>query len=279
MSPAKQRPRAKTKTTKAKTTRAPAKTKHDPEAATFAAAAEARRGNTDAALVALRALSDETAAAAAAVAEIEAFRGNWQAAAEFATRLLARPDEVYAANIFEDCAAIVRRAAHELRSPRLIDEAVAAVPKAPRYDAMSAAVLRRSYYESRERDRKTNAAAFAKALAEAPTLPRLKGKPDELRRHCFALAASFHVDAEIMARWDAAFDKLTFDSAILAAQAFMRAGRPKDAWSAISSRRYWPVEKSQVAPVVLVVDPLLIPLMTPTNCEWILSTPRGPEAE
>jgi hypothetical protein len=149
----------------------------DPLKERRAAAAEARKGHTDAALATLRAMADGgDEAAASCVAAILAFRGEWEEAAARATSLLADPDSVYSANIFNDCAAIVRRAAVEV------------------------------------------------------------------------------------------------------ARAFMRKKQPAKAWAAIESRTWWPVEKVQVAPIELVTDFLLVPLMSKPRCQAILARPRGNES-
>ncbi len=241
------------------------------------AAAEARRGNTDAALAALRELADAgDAAASASVAELLAFSGEWEEAARRAMVLLAEPDAVYAVNVFEDCAAIVRRASEELRRPSLVEEAARLVPEshAPNRDA----VLLADFYRGREAARVAKPDKLADALKLAPTLPRLKGKPDALRRHCFSLAVAFDVDEEILARWDPNDPNLGFDQAIEVARAYARRGQLDEAWQAASSRTFWPVEACQVAPVVLLADFRLAPMMTRARCAEILARPRGPEA-
>jgi len=242
------------------------------------AAADARRGNTDVALAALRGYADlGSAAAAAAAAEILAFRGEWEEAATRATELLAQPDAVYSANIFEGCAAIVRRAAEVLDRPRLVQAAAERVPT--KLASVRDAVLLRDWFRVREETREPRPEALAEALALAPTLRRFKGKPaSELDRHCFSLAVAFDVDEQIVRRWDVRNEALGFEQAIEAARAFARRGEPERAWDAVASRTWWPIENTQVAPVELVTDYLLHPVMTAGRCEKILARPRGAPA-
>ncbi|MCC6623831.1 MAG: hypothetical protein IT385_21410 [Deltaproteobacteria bacterium] len=241
------------------------------------AAAAARRGETDAALAALGALADAgDAAAAAAAAELLAVRGAWAEAARRASQLLAEPDAVYAANVFEDCAAIVRRAADVLGDPGLVTAAAARVP--PAFAGPRDAVLLADYYRASEAARNPRPGDLARADALAPSLARLKGKPAALARHRFALAVVHDVDEAILARWDPSAELASFDGALEVARAHVRRGAPEPAWEAIASQVWYPVEKTQVAPVVLVTDFRLWPLMTPERCAAVLARPRGKEA-
>ena len=84
-----------------------------------------------------------------------------------------------------------------------------------------------------------------------------------------------------MARWDPANRLLRFDQALAVARALIRRGEPERSWEIVEERlsAWWPVDNAQVAPVVLLVDQWMSPLMTAERCEQVLSTPRGPEAE
>ena len=169
------------------------------------AAAEAARGDVDAALPKLIELARQgSGAAAGAVAEIEGFLGHWASAAEHARQLLAKPESVHYSNVFEDCAAITRRAARGLGDPQLITLAAAVMPQTPRFLALAKATLLSDSYATLEAERVPRLDPLESALALAPSLPRHKAKPaSALARHCFSLAVVFHVDDEIIARWDA----------------------------------------------------------------------------
>lgn len=238
------------------------------------AAKAARQGQTDEALAALLAFADAgDRAASAAAAEILAFRGEWLEAAKRAVVLLEEPNAVYSSNIFNDCSAIVRRAAELTKQPSLVADAAKRVPT--KYASMRDAVLLRDYYRASEEDRVPKADAYAKAVADAPSIKRLEGKPSALERHCFALAIAHDMDDAIIERWNPEGDLLDFNQAVEAARAFMRKGRADDAWKAIASKTWWPIENTQIAPVELVTDFRILPLMTKDRCEAILAKPRG----
>lgn len=71
-----------------------------------------------------------------------------------------------------------------------------------------------------------------------------------------------------------------FDNVLFLAEALAIAGQPDAAWNAIETRldRWWPVEDTQIVPVPLLTNPELARLMTPERCAAILTTPRGPMA-
>ncbi len=209
------------------------------------AVAAALRGEIDAALEVLLALHEAgDAAASASCAEIFAFQGRLDEMARCAKALLAKPDAVYAGNVIDDMKALVKVKAGKLTAPRT---------------------------EPPERAR------FDEAVREAPAGKRFKGKPLELARHCFALAVVFHVDDEIIARWDPEHPYLHFDQAVDTARALVHKKQPKRAWEVLESRlsRWYPVDAAQVLPVVLITDALLAPLMTRDRAELVMRTPRA----
>ncbi len=71
-----------------------------------------------------------------------------------------------------------------------------------------------------------------------------------------------------------------FENVTFVASALAHCGRQKEAWQVIKSRLncWWPVEDSQIAPVELLIDEGIKPLMSPNRCQEVLQTPRGPEA-
>ena len=205
----------------------------------------ALRGEIDAALAVLLALHHAgDASASASAAEILAFQGRWDEMAPCAQALLAHPDAVYAGNVSDDMKALLARKR--------------AIPKPPKP-------------EPEERQR------FADAVAKAEDGPRFQGKRRELARHCFALATVFHVDDEIIARWDPKHPYLHFNEAAEVARALVRRGEPERAWQILESRlgRWYPVDAAQVLPVVLLTDPWLAPLVTRERAELVMRTPRA----
>jgi hypothetical protein len=184
------------------------------------------------------------AAASAAAAEILAFQGRWDEAVPCAKALLARPDAVHTANVLDDMRALLARRAK--------------LPKPGKR-----ATPQRAHYKA--------------AIETAQTGKRFKGKPKELAQHCFSLAVVFNVDSEIIKRWDPKHPYMHFDQAAEVARALVRAKQPKRAWDVLASRlsRWYPVDSTQVLPVVLLTDPLLAPLMTPSRAQLVMRTPRA----
>lgn len=210
------------------------------------ACAAALGGNAAVALeVLLRLHGEGDAAAAAAAAQILAFQGKWKEAAVCAKALLANPDAVYASNVLDDMELVIEVAQKGLPKPMPAD-----APNRERYDL---------------------------AVKEASTGKRFKGKPEALAQHCFSLAVVFHVDDEIIARWDPKHPTLHFGAAADAARALVRRGDKAGAWKVLESRlgRWYPVDAAQVLPMELVTDPLLAPLLTPERRAQVLSTPRA----
>lgn len=210
------------------------------------AVAAALEGNIDAALeLFLQLHAEGDAAASASAAEILAFEGRWDEAVKCAKALIANPDAVYAGNVEEDMKAIVAVAKSGVPKPKPPEK-----PNRERYD---------------------------EAVKMAVEGKRFKGKPLELARHCFSLAVVFHIDDEIIARWDPKHPHLHFDQAADVARALVRRRDPARAWEVLEGRlgRWYPVDAAQTLPVVLLTDPWLAPLMTPERTALVLRTPRA----
>lgn len=242
------------------------------------AAKAAREGRVDEALEALRAMADGgDAAAAASVAEILAFRGQWSQMLPYATQLLANPGAVYAGNVFSDLTRLVRRAAKELADPSVIDRAAAVIPTS--HAAKRDATLLREYVDPTT-SRAPEPDRFAEVVREAPSTKRFRGKPVELAAHLFAVAVALNVEDEIVARWDPNNPGMLFGHATSVARVYAKRGELERAWSILEGhvRHWWAVDHAQVAPVELLIDPVLAPLVTTERAEQILRTPRGAEA-
>jgi hypothetical protein len=186
---------------------------------------------------------------------------------------------VYAGNLFTDMCLLVRRAAAELGDPDIITRAAAVVPPVM-HDRMQACLI-----EGRPLQRQAPAdaeerAAYDDAVRESSTTRRFEGKPEALARHIFALASVYNVHDEMVRLWPSTRHLLDFDHAADTARILVERGQPEAAWGIIESMvgRWWPVDQAQVAPVILVADPALASLMTPERCAFVLSTPRGAEA-
>ena len=243
-----------------------------------AAAKAAREGRVDEALAALRALADAgSAAAAASVAEILAFRGEWASMVPYAMQLLAEPSAVYAGNVFTDLTRLVRRAARELGDPAVIERAAAVVPSS--HAAMRDATLLQDFVAPTT-SRAPDPEPFAAAAREATDGKRFRGKPVELAKHLFALAVLLNVEDEIVARWDPTNPGMLFEDAARVAHVVAQRGDRERAWAILEGHlhRWYPVDHAQVAPVEVLVDPILATLVSTARAEQILRTPRGNEA-
>jgi hypothetical protein len=209
------------------------------------AAEAARRGKIDEALEVLLALHEAgDAAASASAAEILAFQGRWKEMVPCANAILAKPDAVYAGNVIDDMRALLKV---REQPPTLPDH------KPP--------------------DRQH----FDDAIKIAVEGKRFKGTPAQLAQHCFSLATAFHIDDEIIARWDPALPSMHFNEAAEVARALVRRNEQERAWQILESRlsRWYPVDAAQVLPVVLLTDPLLSPLVTRDRADLVLRTPRA----
>ncbi len=244
------------------------------------ATAQARLGNTELALEALIGFSQRgDAAASASVAELLAFRGEWERLTSFAVDFLAHPNAVGAGNVFTDTCLLVRRAAQQLGTPGLIKRAVAAAPAARR-DMARACLIDGRPLERSDTAGPDELAQYHEAAADAARSKRFAGKPDALARHVFALAEVYEAHDEMVAQWPSKAHLLDFDQAVATARVLARRNRLDDAWHLLEPmlRTWWPVDDAQVAPVVLLYDPELAPIMTPARCAQVLASPRGPEA-
>lgn len=195
----------------------------------------------------------------------------------YAMQLLARPDAVYAGNVFTDLTRLVRRAARELDDPSVIERAAAVVPSshAQRRDA----TLLREYVDPTT-SRAPEPERFAEAARDAATSKRFRGQPVELAAHVFALAVALNVEDEIVARWSPTNPGMIFHHATSVARVLAKRGDAERAWAILEGHlpRWWAADHAQVAPVEVLVDPVLAPLITAERAEQILRTPRGAEA-
>ncbi len=121
--------------------------------------------------------------------------------------------------------------------------------------------------------------AFDQAVAQTANGKRFEDRPQERARHVFALASNFQIESEVLRLWDEIGSGLTFDQALTVARWHAFRGRNEQAWAVIADAlpRWWPMDSSQVAPLALLFDPLLSPLLTKERRAQVLATPRGPE--
>ena len=178
----------------------------------------ALRGEVDPALAALRALAatgDD--GASASLAELLAFRGEWEELIAHAGRLVANPGAVFSGDVFDDMVRLLGRAGHETGEWRRIGEAADAAARQvertvdrPHLRHRYATILTvlRKYAARRGAPPHELVRVFGPERPPAsPELcarqhraavdhvldyrPDLEGDPDALAVHLFALARTF----------------------------------------------------------------------------------------
>ncbi len=268
----------------------------------------ALKGETDEAVTQFSALlATGDLGAAASLAEIEAFRGQWPEVLNHAYVFLRKPNSVYAGNVFTDIINLVAVAGiDEGGWPEIQTEAIAirkhllADPALKKYangSDVSASGLDQLIEFARSKgktryvwdwgsdsalDEDARAAKFDAAAKELTAKSKAFKSDAERRKHLFALASNYgsHRSAVGLYDKDGIDDLIRFNPIVFTASALARAGREKEAWNVIEKgfRLWWPVDVAQVTPVALLTDEALRPLMTPPRREWVLRTPRGPMA-
>jgi hypothetical protein len=268
----------------------------------------ALQGDTDGAVRQLSAiLAGGDLAAAASLAEIEAFRGQWPEMLRHAYTFLRKPDSVYASNVFTDILNVVAVAGLKKGGwPDIHDEVVAirkhllADPELEGYangaDRMAMGPdqlieLAKTKGESAyvwdwgshsPLDESARSAKFDEGIAKLLTKKNAFKTDADRRKHFFSLASTYgsHRSAVRLYDQEGIDDLIRFNEVAFTASALARAGRAKEAWEVARKAvpMWWPVDVAQMAPVALLTDEGLRPLMTPERCEWVLGTPRGPAA-
>lgn len=248
--------------------------------------------------------------AAASIAEIAAIQGAWEEVIPNAGRLIANPGAVYAGNVFDDMVRLLGRAGHETRKWDVIvglaasarESVGARVPQEHQrvrffriLDGLVAYARRQgapphelvavfAVPGAAPRDPQQHEKAYRDAVANVHVhRPDLKNKPQDLARHLFALAVTYGGDDDAVRIYSQeghgpGFD---FDAAVHVARVLARRGSTEEAWKVLEGKLplWGPVDKAQVAPVVLVVDEGLRKVMSVERCKAVLATPRGPAAQ
>lgn len=210
------------------------------------------------------------AAASAALVPLLAARGQWREAVVQAERFLAQPKSATTANVFQETCRIVRRAQAELGDDGLVARLAVVVPE-------SHARFRDAVLLGEPARRSPNRASFDQAVLDAPRQPRFKKRPEELPRHLWALARTFDVDDQIVARFDETAAWATFDVVLVTASVLAEMGRPSEAWRLLSARLgdWLPVDPLQPFAAELIADDGLFTLMTDARWLEVLNTPRA----
>ena len=266
----------------------------------------ALRGQVHTALTALRILAEAgDASASYSLAELLAFCSDWKGCAFHAGCLLASPSSVYAGNVFYEAIGLMGQAGHHTRDwDQIADLARSAISSidhtvernhlrtwyfmllqslvnyANHRGTLPYETLRVFGSAPNHTQSELDAAYFEAKANVFEVRPDLRHEQAGLRAHLFALAKSFHQEEEVIRLYLAGEMPDNFDCAVYVARALSSRGDTVRAWEALWSHMnlWWPVDKAQVAPVILLVDDVLCPLMSEERCQAVLNLPRGPEA-
>ncbi len=247
-------------------------------------------------------------AAAASLAQIEAFRGQWSEMLRHAFAFMRMPSAAHFSNVVTETVNLMALAAIETNRWADVHAEAVAIREHLRGDKQLreyaegddpygldqlidfAKSKGKSAYvwdwgnfselDENERTAKVDG-VIADKLAQSKKKKLFDDDADR-RQHFFALASRYgaHRTAVRLFDEEGVEDLITFDPIAFAASALARAGRAEDAWRVTERavRIWWPVDVAQVAPVALLTDEGLRPLLTPERREWVLRTPRGPAA-
>jgi len=259
----------------------------------------ALRGDIESALAALVSLQNAgDKGASASLAEIAAFQGRWQDVL-YNTRVVFESHLSFETlNVYTDMVKLVARAASETGDwstvQGLATLALSKLTNKERDDAKIDAIRRLalfavakdadSTFTLRDLDepleqRKSRFEAALDFFAKDKKMQRKT--PAERIDHLFGLARVYNYEQGALALFDQEkASSSIFATVAFTASALARCGRVEDAWTTIKERLHgwWPVEVTQVAPVILLTDGVLRHLMVHERCEWVLRTPRGPES-
>lgn len=259
----------------------------------------ALRGDVDAAVAALTSLQEQgDTGARASLAEIAAYRGSWEVAMQHAAAVTADPTSIETLNVYQDMLRLIALAGLHLgrwaEIQRIADTAMAALGRVELLAAHEGAATglarfaaakgqvsdgwRPERYDDRpERDRR---AKYDAGIAKLSKDRKRFKTPQARHNHYVAMAKNGLLHDAAVSLYDEGGLAELFDAVVFVASGLARAGRPDEAWEAIRSRlgTWWPVADTQIAPVELLADDALRPLMTPERRDEVLRTPRGPRA-
>lgn len=259
----------------------------------------ALRGNIESAAAELRLLREQgITGASASLAEIAAYHQRWEDVFLHSRAILVSPSAVDTLNVYLDLVSLVARAAGETgdwdTAQKLAELARGSLSTEDRDRTKVEAIVRLAQFVDLRSSNtaftlsdpdeliERRKARFEEAMEKLAANKSKRFKtPLERLEHVFGLARVYSYGQGAVDIFDRekALPNI-FDNVAFTAAALVRCGRPEDAWSAIKARvhLWWPVEVTQIAPVVLLADGALGHSMTPQRCEWILRCPRGPES-
>jgi hypothetical protein len=260
------------------------------------ALAAAVSGSIDAVIPALEAFAAKGAGSAwAALAQIRGYRGDWNGVLEAAAHLLADPNDVYAGNVTSDATWLLLRAAHETGRWEVADAAIKNQKplRAGFSDPIGDHIRKQAKAHGKladppfglpdddlaptEAERK---AQYEEALAGFDADKKKRDRPGAREKAMYNYARAYGLPAIAMQMWPKVESDRLWDDAVVAARLFIKAGHADQASQILARmiRRFWPVDRAQVAPVEPLVDEVLRPLMTPERLATLLASPKAQES-
>lgn len=256
----------------------------------------ALRGDIESALAELASLQAEgDVGASASLAEIAAYRSEWKDVLRHVEVVFGTPSALDTLNVYLDMVMLAAQAGRELgdwqKIGKLAEFAAGKLTKKEEDSAHVEAVRQLSDFAARngkgtyaadEESEEQRKVLFEGGLDKLAKKPKKFRTPEDRLDHLFGLARvrRYYPGAVALYDQEKALPAI-FDNVVFVASGLARCNRTEEAWAAIRSKLYcwWPVEDTQIAPVVLLTDEALGQLMTSERCEEVMRTVRGPEAQ
>jgi hypothetical protein len=240
----------------------------------------ALQGKAEEAIPALRFYADRgDVSAAASLAELLAFKYEWNECLQRAGELIVHPNSVYTGNIFDDMVYLLARAGQETNqwgsllritqtAAERVEENIADFPPSKQESARKRyGKIFQALGEYAQSERKFPFELTRIFGVTSPT--QTETAQDRTRK-----------EAEAILLYEGGQLPTRFEFAVLVAKAYVQRELLDRAWNILweHAKLWWPVDRAQVAPVVLLVDSDLARVMNRERGEMILHLPRGPEA-
>jgi hypothetical protein len=256
-------------------------------------------GDPDTAISILSELAPGDPSASATLAELFAFKNDWEGVIENVARFLPEPESVYAGNVFDELVRLIALCGHEtgnwskLRS--IAEHAMVTIEATVTKDWVRNRLVAKLqalcgycdrqggephdfYILSPQSGRKNSKLAYEEAVRDMLTLrPDLKNNKIGQLQHQFGLATYCGQSDEAIRLFPEVQARVTYNDAVYVAGIFIERGKKDDAWTILKDTlpRWFPLDAAQVVPLVLLIDRRIRPLMTLDRCLEILQTPRA----
>lgn len=231
----------------------------------------------------------------ASLAELAAYRANWKEVLKHIKIVFETPSALSTFNVYQDMVMLAARAGMELgdwEGVRKLAEFASAKLTTKEADAAHVEAIRQladfaarngtGTYAADDESEDQRKVRFEVGLAKLAKKKKKFRRPEDRLDHLFGLARVYRYYPGAVELHDQERELPDlFDNVVFLASALARCDRVDEAWTAIRSKlqRWWPVEDTQIAPVVLLTDEALRTVMIPERCDEVMCTARGPEAE